>query len=101
MQTYRILVRRHGRLLGHMDLAAGASAQDRQHIAACFAPEDGYALSLLESAGERRLLESTPAGIRLLVAEPLYRPAPDALTPAVGAGAAATPGGSARQEVAP
>lgn len=75
MQTYRILVRRHGRLLGHLDLAAGVSPADCADFSARLPAGDGYALSVLESVGERRLLESTPAGIRLLAAEHVYEPA--------------------------
>ena len=44
-------------------------------IASCLG-ELGYGLELLVADSERRLLESSPSGIKVLASEPLYRPMP-------------------------
>lgn len=72
MQTYRLIIQRHGQLLGHFESAVPWAREAVQSIAGCLG-ELGYSLELQVADGERRLLESTPQGIRLLSGEPLFR----------------------------
>jgi len=74
MQKYRLIIQRHGQLLGHFDSDLPWAKDAVRHIAACLG-ELGYGLELQVADSERRLLESSPAGIKVLASEPLYRPA--------------------------
>ena len=56
-----------------------AALADSRDIAARLPAKDGYQLSLQVADGERRLLESTPQGIRLLASENLFVSTPDGL----------------------
>ncbi|MFS2122719.1 cytoplasmic protein [Pseudomonas sp. Pseusp97] len=79
MHKYRLIIHRHGQLLGHFDsdlpwardaVRAIAQSLDGQH----------FDLELQVADSERRLLESSPAGLKVLASEPLFRPVPlDAL----------------------
>jgi len=75
MQKYRLIIQRHGQLLGHFDSDLPWAREAVQSIAGCLG-ELGYGLELMVADGERRLLESSPSGIKLLASEPLYRPMP-------------------------
>lgn len=74
MQKYRLIIQRHGQLLGHFESDVPWARDAVRAIAGCLG-ELGYGLELQVADGERRLLESTPGGIRLLGSEPLFRPA--------------------------
>lgn len=73
MQKYRLSIHRHGQLLGHFDSDVPWAREAVRSIAGCLG-ELGYGLELRVAEGERRLLESTPGGVRLLGCEPLFRP---------------------------
>ena len=69
MRTYRLIIWRHGRLLGHFESSTPWSREAVEDVAARLGADDGYRLELLISDGERRLLESSPDGIRVLSIE--------------------------------
>lgn len=73
MQKYRLTIQHHGRLLGHFESDVPWAREAVRAIAGCLG-ELGYDLELQVAEGERRLLESSPAGIKLLASEPLFRP---------------------------
>ncbi|MBG6290150.1 cytoplasmic protein [Pseudomonas nitroreducens] len=73
MQKYRLIIQRHGRLLGHFDSDLPWANEAVSSIACCLG-ELGYGLELLVADSERRLLESSPEGIKVLSSVPLYRP---------------------------
>lgn len=75
MTTYRLLIRRHERLLGHFESDTPDALDAVRDIAARLGASDGYRLELLVAEGERRLLESTPQGVRVVSREPMFRPA--------------------------
>jgi len=79
MPVYRLVIKRDGRLIGHFESTAASALDDSRDIAARLPAKDGYQLSLLVADGERRLLESTPQGIRLLASESVFVSTPEGL----------------------
>ncbi|UJJ60239.1 cytoplasmic protein [Rhodanobacter denitrificans] len=79
MNTYRLVIKRQGALVGNLDFASTTALDGIRDIARHLAAADGCTLELQVESGQRRLLESTPEGIRLLAAEVLFRAAPRAL----------------------
>jgi hypothetical protein len=75
MQKYRLTLQRHGQLLGHFDSDL-PWARDAVRAIAQALDGQGFDLELQVADSERRLLESSPDGIRVLASEPLYRPMP-------------------------
>lgn len=75
MQTHRLIIHRHERLLGHFDSSVPWSLEAVQDLVARLPETDGYRLELLVSSGERRILESSPSGVRVLSSDPLFSPA--------------------------
>lgn len=73
MQKYRLIIQRHGQWLGHFDSDAPWAKEAVRSIAGCLG-ELGYGLELQVADSERRWLESSPSGIKVLASEPLYRP---------------------------
>ncbi|QRY77402.1 cytoplasmic protein [Pseudomonas sp. PDNC002] len=73
MQKYRLIIQHHGQLLGYFDSDVPRAREAVQSIASCLG-ELGYDLELMVADSERRLLESSPSGIKVLASEPLYRP---------------------------
>lgn len=73
MRTYRLIIRRHDRLLGHFESSSPWSREAVEDISARLGTDDGYQLELLIADGERRLLESSPEGIRVLSIEYLFK----------------------------
>ena len=76
MKTCRLIIHRHDRLLGYFESDTPQSLDAVRDVAARLNASDGYRLELLVADGERRLLESTPQGLRVLSREPLFKPAP-------------------------
>ncbi|KAF1072381.1 MAG: hypothetical protein GAK45_00213 [Pseudomonas citronellolis] len=72
MPTYRLVVQRHDRLLGHFDADLPWAAEAIAEIAGRFSAAEGYVLQLLVAEHQRRLLESSPDGLRVLGREPLF-----------------------------
>ena len=76
MNAYRLVISRHGRLLGQFDSEtpwAGDAIRDLlQRLPECY----GYRTELFVAREERRLLESGPGGLKLLGREPLFQPLP-------------------------
>ena len=75
MQIHRLIIHRNERLLGHFDSDVPWSLEAVQDIAARLPEADGYRLELLVASGERRILESSPSGVRVLASDPLLTPA--------------------------
>lgn len=76
MPHYRLLVHRDDKYLGHFDADTGDALPAIREIAARLPAGDGYRLELQAAHGERRLLESSPDGLRVLGREPLFVPVP-------------------------
>lgn len=72
MTIYRLIIARHGRLLGHFESSAPWALEALRDIAASLPAGAGYHLRTQVSDGERRLLESTPAGTRVLASEHVF-----------------------------
>lgn len=72
MHTHRLVIRRHGKLLGHFDSNTPNAASAVREIASRFTEAEGFELEFLVAEQERRLLESGPEGIRLLSSEPVF-----------------------------
>lgn len=75
MQKYRLIIQRHGQLLGHFDSNLPWARDAVRAIAESLGGQD-FDLELQVADSERRLLESSPSGIKVLASEPLYRPMP-------------------------
>ncbi|MFY4258195.1 cytoplasmic protein [Achromobacter xylosoxidans] len=74
MLKHRIVIHRHGELLGHFDASARMTRQAVMEIQALFKATDGFRCELRVEAGERRILESGPDGIRVLGSDTLFTP---------------------------
>ncbi|WP_447750244.1 cytoplasmic protein [Pseudomonas nicosulfuronedens] len=73
MHKYRLIIQRHGQLLGHFDSDLPWARDAVRAIAESLGAQE-FDLELQVADSERRLLESSPAGIKVLASEPLYRP---------------------------
>lgn len=70
MKSYRLVIRQQGRIVGHFDTTGEAALVARS----LFGLAGGYQCELLVADSERRILESTPEGLRVLSREKCYRP---------------------------
>ncbi|MEP9319584.1 cytoplasmic protein [Pseudomonas sp. LABIM340] len=75
MQKYRLIIQRHGQLLGQFDSDLPWARDAVRAIAESLGGQD-FDLELQVADSERRLLESSPAGIKVLASEPLFRRMP-------------------------
>jgi hypothetical protein len=75
MQKYRLIIQRHGQLLGHFDSDLPWARDAVRAIAETLGGQ-AFDLELQVADSERRLLESSPAGIKVLASEPLFRTIP-------------------------
>ncbi|MGE9763040.1 cytoplasmic protein [Pseudomonas sp. PDM20] len=75
MHKYRLTIQRHGQLLGHFDSDLPWARDAVRAIAESLGGQD-FNLELQVADSERRLLESSPAGVKVLASEPLFRPVP-------------------------
>ena len=73
MKSYRLVVRQQGRIVGHFDTTGEAALEDACVARSLFGLAGGYQCVLLVSESERRILESTPGGMRVLSREKCYR----------------------------
>ncbi|MNI54214.1 hypothetical protein D3C73_1091010 [compost metagenome] len=72
MHTHRLVIRQHGKLLGHFDSNTPSAAQAMREVASRFPESEGFELELFVAQHERRVLESGPEGIRLISSEPVF-----------------------------
>ncbi|WP_299531620.1 cytoplasmic protein [uncultured Herbaspirillum sp.] len=76
MKHYRLMIYQHDRLLGHFDSDLPWSREAVAQMVAHLQPVAGMRLELLEAHDERRAVESSPQGVRLLYSVPIFRPVP-------------------------
>ena len=82
MQTFRLIIHRQDKLLGHFDSDAPWAAEAIRALSDTLTGA-GYDLELLVATSERQLLESSPEGIRVLSREPIFKAVPlDSQVPA-------------------
>ncbi|EAM2887684.1 cytoplasmic protein [Salmonella enterica] len=74
MKSYRLVVRQQGRMVGHFETSGTEALEDICVARAMFGIADGYDCELLVADSERRLLESGPEGMKILMREACYRP---------------------------
>ena len=79
MKSYRLVVRHNGRLVGHFDTSGQDALEDACVARAIFGVTGGYQCELQVSDSERRMLESGPDGMKVLMREPYCRPVTSAI----------------------
>lgn len=79
MKSYRLVVRHNGRLVGHFDTSGQDALEDACVARAIFGVTGGYQCELQVSDSERRMLESCPDGMKVLMREPYFRPVTSAI----------------------
>ncbi|WP_281549726.1 cytoplasmic protein [Kluyvera cryocrescens] len=79
MKSYRLVVRHNGRLVGHFDTSGQDALEDACVAHAIFGVTGGYQCELQVSDSERRMLESGPDGMKVLMREPYFRPVTSAI----------------------
>lgn len=76
MSTYRLLIHQKDRYLGHFESSTPWSLEAVTTIAASLQKLEEYRLEVLVACDERRILENTSEGTRLICIEPLFKPFP-------------------------
>ncbi|WP_325950297.1 cytoplasmic protein [Pseudomonas putida] len=76
MSTYRLVVQRHQKLLGHFESSTPWASEAIEDLIARLPVSEGFELQLLVAKEERRLIESSSAGIRVLGCEPIFTSLP-------------------------
>lgn len=71
MKSYRLVVRQQGRIVGHFETSG---LEDICVARAMFGITGGYQCELQVSDSERRMLESGPDGMKILMREKCFRP---------------------------
>ena len=79
MKSYRLVVRQQGRIVGYFETAGNEALEDVCVARSLFGVTGGYQCDLLVSDSERRILESTPEGLRILSREKCYQPVTSAI----------------------
>lgn len=74
MKSYRLVVRHNDRLVGHFDTSGQDALEDACVARAIFGITGGYQCELQVSDYERRMLESGPEGMKILMSEACFRP---------------------------
>ncbi|WEJ86781.1 MAG: cytoplasmic protein [Klebsiella huaxiensis] len=74
MKSYRLVVRQQGRVVGHFDTSGSEALEDACEVSSLFGAVGGYQCDLLVSDSEKRILESSPEGMKVLSREKCYRP---------------------------
>lgn len=86
MKAYRLVISRHGRLLGQFESETPWADDAIRDLLQRLPARDGYRTELFVAHEERRLLESGPHGLKVLCREPLFQSLPiTALFPGDGA----------------
>lgn len=75
MQTYRLVITRHDKLLGHFESSTPWSLEAVRDIAGHLLAEEGYQLELQVAYDERRILDTGAGVVRIMSCEPLFKPA--------------------------
>jgi len=73
MSTHRLVIHRHGKLMGYFESATPDAEQAVREVASALSMSEGFSMDMQVATGERRLLESTPDGIRLLSRQPIFQ----------------------------
>ncbi len=74
MKSYRLVVHQNGRLIGHFETSGRNALEDVCVARAIFGVTGGYQCELQVSDCERRMLESGPEGMKILMSEKCFRP---------------------------
>ncbi|MGM5145063.1 cytoplasmic protein [Salmonella enterica] len=74
MKSYRLVVRQQGRIVGHFETSGLDALEDIRVARAMFGITGGYQCELQVSDSERRMLESGPDGMKILMREKCFRP---------------------------
>ncbi|WP_336369333.1 cytoplasmic protein [Rahnella perminowiae] len=82
MKNYRLAITKQGQPIGNLDSCGKTGAELAGLIASLLAGMPDWEFTWWESDSEKRILESSPDGIRILSSEKLYRASarPDAVT---------------------
>lgn len=72
MPIYRLNVQRYNKLFGHFESSTPWAKEAIEEISALLLKSDGYEVELLVANDERRLLETSSAGIKVLGREPIF-----------------------------
>jgi hypothetical protein len=72
MQHFRVTVHLHRAYWCQVDIEHAAAEHALADVIRRFPEGEGYTLDIQRKTGERRLLESTPDGIRLLYAQGMF-----------------------------
>lgn len=73
MQTHRMIIRRHGQLLGHFDSSVPAALEAIKQLIAQLPSSEGFEHEMLASKSERRIVEVSGAGeVRVLSRETIF-----------------------------
>lgn len=69
---HRLIIQRNGRLLGHFDSDTPWAAEAVSEVATQFSTSDGFHLTYQVARDERRIVESSSQGVRVLSVEHLF-----------------------------
>jgi hypothetical protein len=72
MSTYRLIVHRNQKLLGHFESSTPWASEAIDELVARLPASEGFELQLLVATDERRLIEASASGIRVLGREPVF-----------------------------
>ena len=73
-KQYRVNVWKNDRLWCRIDVDSPWAHEVVQDLLSRFPSKKGYFAELLVATEDRRILESSPDGVRLLACEPIYEP---------------------------
>ncbi|MCP2006290.1 UNVERIFIED_ORG: hypothetical protein J2Y78_004944 [Buttiauxella agrestis ATCC 33320] len=73
MKTYRLTFSLQGKLVGNLDCSGIAGEELISKLEQIVHQEMGWSITRWVSDGEKRILESTPKGIRLISSEKIFR----------------------------
>ncbi|WP_277961630.1 hypothetical protein [Pseudomonas sp. RIT-To-2] len=74
MELFRVEVSKEGKVWCSIDVERPGPLSVLGDVIGRFGVEDGFSISVFKRVGEKRLLESTPEGIKLCFAEPIFTP---------------------------
>lgn len=76
MKLYRLVIYNQEKLFGHFESDLPWSLTAINKVAENLKPDDGYRLELFLAEDEKRFIESSPDGIKVISREPLFKPVP-------------------------